>query len=363
MKWIPRFAAALLLTLSCLCSTALAQDQKTMSIAGVPPNPKLEVVSGNGWVIYLDGTITAGDGKRLEKYIVEHHVPSQSWVVLNSPGGNLFEGMELGRIIRKYYLRTDVARRRPNSSNQFDYLPGGCYSACTLAYVGGRFRFLHSASHFGIHRFAFTSPQKNESDMAQIASASIVAYLRSMDIDPDLFTLSTQAGSAEIYEPTKAELEKLNVVTNGFNKPKWSIESNNGLLYLKGERDTVYGINKFIMFCFAPGKMGLHVIFDPQGRQNEVIDFGAHSLMINGQQYAVDPVDKQIANGWFNAEYALSPQQVNLFTNASSVGLVVQMIGSAPVFFGFDNMPFEEGAKKLAGLLNSCGLARQGYRP
>jgi hypothetical protein len=117
------------------------------------------------------------------------------------------------------------------------------------------------------------------------------------------------------------------------------------------------------MFCAAPGKMALHVIFDPQGRQNEVIDLGAHSLMINGQYHPINPGGKRIANGWFNAQYALTRQQLNLIANASSVGLVVQMIHGGPVFLGFDQMPFEEGAKKLTGLLNNCGLARQGYRP
>jgi endonuclease YncB( thermonuclease family) len=35
----------------CNYGRPLAQDQKTMTIVGVPPNPKFEVVMGNGWVI------------------------------------------------------------------------------------------------------------------------------------------------------------------------------------------------------------------------------------------------------------------------------------------------------------------------
>ena len=333
-----------------------------MNIVGVPQDPKLEFALGNAWSIYLDGPIELGDAKRLERYIEQHHVPAESWVTLNSPGGNLFEGMELGRIIRKYNLRTNIGRRKVNSSGQFDSVAGGCFSACTLAYAGGSFRFLNSGSHFGIHRFAFTSPQKNESDIAQIASASIVAYLRSMDIDPDLFTLSTKAGASEIYEPSKQEMERLNVVTNGFNRPKWAIESNEGLLYLKGERATIYGINKFIMYCEHPPVMSLLVIFDPQRREDEVVGFPAHSLMINGQPYPIHPISKKFVNGWFNSAYTLTPEQLALVATAKSVGLAVQLAYDAPVFLGFDNMPFDEGAKKLVGLLNSCGFSGNGYR-
>ena len=70
------------------------------------------------------------------------------------------------------------------------------------------------------------------------------------------------AGPEETYEPSLHELQKLNVVTNGFNTPKWTVESNNGILYLKGERDTVYGINKFIMFCPPKSGMIVHIIFE-----------------------------------------------------------------------------------------------------
>lgn len=344
------------------CFTTFAEELKKMSIVGVPQDPNLELALGNAWAIYLDGPITQGDAKRLEQYIVQHHIPAESWAILNSPGGNLFEGMELGRIIRKHRLRTDIGRRKQNPSHQFDVMAGGCYSACTLAYIGGAFRFLSSGSHFGIHRFAFTSPQKNESDIAQIASASIVAYLRSMDCDPEFFTLSTKAGSEEIFEPSKHELEQLNVVTNGFSRPKWSIESNNGILYLKGERDTVYGINKFVMYCENPPRMSLVIIFDPQRRETEVMGFQAHSLMINDQQFPIIPVEKKIVNGWFNSVYALTPEQLAYIATARSVGVVVQAAYNAPIFLGFNNMPFEEGAKKLVGLLNSCGFARNGYR-
>ena len=72
------------------------------------------------WDLVLDGPITVGDASRLKHYIEQHHIPAESWVILNSPGGNLFEGMELGRIIREYRLRTDVGRRNVNPSRQFD---------------------------------------------------------------------------------------------------------------------------------------------------------------------------------------------------------------------------------------------------
>lgn len=239
---------------------------------------------------------------------------------------------------------------------KIDYEAGGCYSACTLAYIGGHFRFLHSGSHFGVHRFAFTSPQRSEGDVAQIISAAIVGYLRSMDVNPDFFTLSTQAGSDEIYEPSTGQLEKLNVVTYGFGKPTWTIESNNGVLYLKGERDTEYGINKFILMCPNRSALVLHIIFDPQRRDEAALHFSAHSLVIDGQEQPMSSAWKKVMNGWFNSEYVLTPSQIAALRRAQSVGVIVQPEYGAPIFLGFDKMPFYEGAKKIDGLLHNCGI-------
>jgi hypothetical protein len=339
-------------------STASAREPGKLNIVGVPEDPKMQMIIGNAWALYLSGDIDLNAGDRLENYIARNKVPRESWVILNSPGGSLYGGMALGNIIRKHRLRTDVGARRTNPKQTFDYDAGGCYSACTLAYVGGSFRFLHNGSHFGIHRFAFSSPQENGTDVAQVASAAIVAHLRSMDIDTDLFTLSTTAGPEEIYEPSLQELQKLNVVTNGFNKPKWTVESNNGILYLKGERDTVYGINKFIMFCPPKSAMILHIIFDAQGHDEQLLNFPAHSLVIDDQEYPITSGWKKIANGWFNSEYILTNQQLLAVERAKSVGVIVQGGYGAPVFLGFNSMPFEDGAKKLVGLLSSCSFAQ-----
>jgi hypothetical protein len=37
-------------------------------------------------------------------------------------------------------------------------------------------------------------------------------------------------------------------------------------------------------------------------------------------------MSKEIANGWFNAAYILTPQELNAIRHATSVGLIVQMV-------------------------------------
>lgn len=136
------------------------------------------------------------------------------------------------------------------------------------------------------------------------------------------------------------------------------MESSGGVVYLKGERDTVYGINKYILTCDATSKMILHVIFDPQRRNSWVLSAKAHSLVIDDHETPISPAMKLITNGWFNAEYVLSPEQVISIRRAKTLGLIVQEAYGAPVFLGFNRLPFGDGAAKLDGLMNSCGIGQ-----
>ncbi len=77
--------------------------------------------------------------------------------------------------------------------------------------------------------------------------------------------------------------------------------------------------------------------------------------MINGSDEPISPVQKRIENGMFNASYTLAREQVRAVQNAGSVGLVVRPTFDAPIFLGFDNLAFSDGAPKLAGLLSNCG--------
>jgi len=131
-----------------------SEDGGYLSVIGVPQDKNVEAaLGGNAWIIYLNGEIDTGAAKRFEDYVNTNHVPPYSIAIINSPGGNLMQGIKLGKSIRAHDFRTDVGRPNSNPPGR-DYTSGECYSACTLAYVGGHFRFLQAGSHFGVHRFS-----------------------------------------------------------------------------------------------------------------------------------------------------------------------------------------------------------------
>src|SRR5262245_66365065 len=94
-------------------------------------------------LVYLDGTIDPGAPDRLSRAL--DGVDGKITVWLNSSGGNAFAGMQLGRILRKHGAWTYIIDSRT-------LLPGQCYSACALAFLGGVYRFNDNGARYGVHR-------------------------------------------------------------------------------------------------------------------------------------------------------------------------------------------------------------------
>lgn len=344
--------AAAIWACASVASPALAQK---MTITGDPPSAAIQFFAGTGWHIYLDGEIDPEADKRFAEFLGTNDPGPYSTVVLNSPGGNPIAAMKIGRMIRQRGFSVDVGKRSASEGAAREYGNGQCFSACSLAYLGGRFRWMSESARYGVHRFWFTEPSKDSVDIAQILSAAISTYVHEMGVSPKFNEAFVSAGKDEMTEPSRAELAAMRVTNNGFEQTKWTVESQGGFNYIKGERDTVYGVNKFIMGCPAPRSFFLHMIMDPQGRQEEVMGMRAHTLVIDDANYPLKPVRREIKNEWFNGSYELTLAQVRSIGRAASVGVMLQHSRQAPMFLGFNHMEVGEGAGRLRSFLRSCG--------
>jgi hypothetical protein len=269
-----------------------------MAFDAKPPDDRVWLF-GNAWRIFAEGEIDESAPTRLQKLIENLDIPDNSYVYFNSPGGNLGAALELGKVIRKYGLNTNVAARDGQSA-------AACISACTLAFLGGKFRFVSPNAVYGVHRFFFTAQGHDDVGAAQVVSAIVSNFIREMGADPNLFLEMTKAGPTEVNVLTPTLLEALGVVNNGFTKTIWSVEAIDEGLYLKGERNTIYGINKIIFYC-AEGGLAMHVIFDAQLREEEILSMGTQTLSMDDQLVPIERrlVTKTVANGWINAIFAL----------------------------------------------------------
>src|ERR1035437_9539673 len=57
--------------------------------------------------IYIEGTIVSSDAAQFQQLLRQNH-PFVSTVILNSPGGNVAASIEIGELVRKYFLITVV---------------------------------------------------------------------------------------------------------------------------------------------------------------------------------------------------------------------------------------------------------------
>lgn len=177
-----------------------------------------------------------------------------------------------------------------------------------------------------------------------------------MDVDPSFFSLIVRASKDEIFEPTREQLLQLNVLNNGRTRARWTMESHSGVIYLKGEQDSIFGLNKFMLFC-SNSDLVLYVVFDPQGREDEVMKFDADFLMIDGKRVRIDKARafRTVNNdGLIHAMYKLERSHIALIAKSKEVGLAMSPSVDSQVFLGFAAIPFEEGAAKLPGLLKTC---------
>ncbi|MCH9672763.1 MAG: hypothetical protein K0U93_15105, partial [Gammaproteobacteria bacterium] len=92
---------------------------------------------GGTW-LHVSGDIAPGITRDLEAYLAAHRSELRG-VVLRSEGGSIFEARGLAKVIQQLDLDTAV--------------DVSCRSACTLAYVAGKHRYLPPGATLGFHQY------------------------------------------------------------------------------------------------------------------------------------------------------------------------------------------------------------------
>ena len=252
-----------------------------------------KVLNGNSaWNIVLDGEIDSEAAPRVAEALAKAGRNGAD-VYINSPGGNLLVGMQIGRLIRKAGATTWIGTLATDTANTFagnagiKRVPGYCYSACSLAFLGGVYRNADTNDKYGVHRFSSDAPPTaNDLDAAQIVSAVVGAYIREMDVDPGLFDYMAERGRDSVRILATQEMAHLNVINNGRQRPEWSIEVVEGGNYLRGVQDTVFGRGKAVLLC-QDHSMFVYSFYQAGSERAKSIAWGKwyHSLLVDAKTF------------------------------------------------------------------------------
>lgn len=307
---------------------------------------------GSAWKIFAEGEIDADAGSRLEQALSQSDIPLGSQIYINSPGGSLVGGLDLGRVIRNYSLDSYVGKEGKLERGFQFHESGNCMSAAAIAYLGGRYRFIDRTSQVGIHRFSLGPSFQGDVDRAQMLSATVVEYIQSMGVSTDLFALASDVPADDILIVPHETLRRLGVVNDGQGATNWSIEAIEGALYLKGTRETVFGIQKFLIVFPREGDPYLHIIFEGGELVDQILVMDVDRLAIDDE--LVHLSDLRISrindNGYINCTYSLNNEILLRIQKAKTVGYTLQHSTDAAVYVGFQTMRFD-AELKLQGLL------------
>jgi hypothetical protein len=175
-------------------------------------------------VIVASGDILESSPEDFEQFLKDNPFDGFSFEIhLDSLGGSLLGGIQLGYRIRELGLTTVVMSRdgpRP--------VAGRCYSACAYAFIGGKNRrierdFNGHMSEIGFHQFSsrFDANPRASFDFSQMSRAEreaqrisglILEYVLHMDVSPELFALIQRATPDELFIPSEEQLRDLRIV-------------------------------------------------------------------------------------------------------------------------------------------------------
>lgn len=174
-----------------------------------------------GCYIVAEGKIDSETPERFQTFLKDEHLDGFK-ILLNSTGGSLTAGLELGRLIRAAGLQSLVGRWKAEGSFGDVVNDASCLSACAYSFLGGETRDLPKGNKIGFHQF-FLSGQndlfKTEAarSMAiagsQKVSALLISYIVEMGVDARIFSRATEAARDEIFFPSREQLTEYELVT------------------------------------------------------------------------------------------------------------------------------------------------------
>lgn len=149
-------------------------------------------------VLFLTGEIRSGDSFELRRAMRDQEV---KLVVTASPGGSLYEGLQMAAILHDNEIGTFV----PESAS--------CESSCANIFLGGVKRL--AAGELGVHQFYTDGPAADRTVARDVASATtqyttadIIGIMNQFDTPP--FVYEKMFGTQEIYYFKATEKPRLN---------------------------------------------------------------------------------------------------------------------------------------------------------
>lgn len=334
----------------------------SLSVRAEPPDASKKIHQDTSWNILLSGEIDADAPARVADALAMAG-PDGADVFMHSPGGNLFAGLMIGRLIREAGADTYIGGLARDKQYKADVtagmksVPGICYSACAFAFLGGVYRSTIADSKYGVHRFPLDPGRPTDKlNDPQALSGAIDFYLREMSVDPALFDLTiNHHGKEDIRVLTFKEMVDLNVV-NGWKKPEWSIEAGIGGQYLRGRQESGTGGGQAVFTC-VDHQIVYQSRYRPGAATARSVAAGDwnHALLLDGRRMALPaPLSPTVSGDDIVTFFPITVAQALSIASSSSIGheMINVRVASAVVGYRVD-VP-RSASQKVRRYINRC---------
>jgi hypothetical protein len=258
------------------------------------PQTELERLIGGFHYVNAFGKIEPGDDDKFKRFLETAAPPAVSTIYINSTGGNVEAAISIGRQIREGWYSTSIGSYLLDSA--YSDIPmfkrnmdaGKCYSAATLVYLGGRLRYFSDGSEFGVHQFSYKDPTPENFGLSQALSAKIAKFVVDMGISIEFLEISSSTPGNELSIICLEQLRALGVVTGGETDVKWSVQARNHMIYVRGERNSMFGHHKVMLAYINGAELHFWAVIEAQGREDELTSFEFVEIVVNGEDFKID---------------------------------------------------------------------------
>ena len=390
------------------CAFAGAPQPAFADNAGRPMTFEWGNVFGDTPAIFADGDFTPQTPAALKAFLSHSTYTPDTRIYLNSLGGDLTAGMEVGKIIRETHLNTGVARNTREASqaglmdlyaNSHVY-PGYCISACTLAFLGGVARKVEVGATYAVHQVAMNCVDKRKAreqfpyvalpnvsycpdlpqalSMVQAASGAVVEYVRQMGADPIFLTEMSKADSNNL---NPLSVDQLNAYRINFTlrSDSWSYETDSeGQFFLRHSQGDEWKEDRVEMFCDRTRgpRLFMWVVHDTRrstGRTDpkRIVDLAGQGLTVYWQlmqpradgfsdirSVTLEPYEiiaPPTVTEYDNVKVTIDVSQrfLDVLATAKTFQIVTtQPESGSPI--GFNLIELELDREKIAGMERSC---------
>lgn len=318
------------LAIGLACTSAFAAGPTVQAVTFKHPDGRSAPAE-----IYIDGEITPALPRQLAASLASNNI-ERGTIYLNSIGGDLQAGLELGEFIRKTGFNTAIGKRGDAYGKPAQ---GSCQSACLMTFAGGVYRFAEPRTFFGIHRFYARTAGAEDLALGQVISAAITGYLLRMGVSTALFEKMVNAGASPQKLPVDEAL-KLNLVNNGVLPVNWSIVGRAGKVFLQGEQRTWNGTGRVKVSCSRSEGMTFSAQYDAEQNTRKIMADAKHlSLRLDGNFVGVEVGavmrPTSLIDGFLTTDFRVSKNASYELSRAHSIGFA-WLPTETSIFYGFD---------------------------